>query len=170
MRGAPIDQFSRCWFALRDPGLGNRRFWGSGRPQGLRKPCQKAGGFAPQLLAGFSEPLGPSRPPKSTSSEPGVAQRKPMSHLLSWTMGAPRTYPRWESCANGAQTVQIDLPKRVDPGSQRLQSGPKPFKGRGRRSSHLHCSVNSVRFLKFFALVCFRSRGPPGGFRRPREG
>ncbi len=31
----------------------------------------------------------------------------------------------------------------------------------------LHCSINSFRFLGFLRL---RSRGPPGGPRRPREG
>ncbi len=44
--------------------IGNRSFWGSGRPRGPRRPFQTVGGFAPHLLEGSPGPRGPPRPPK----------------------------------------------------------------------------------------------------------
>ncbi len=36
--------------------IGNRSFWGSGRPRGPNRPFQKVGGFAPHFLQGLPKP------------------------------------------------------------------------------------------------------------------
>ena len=50
--------------------VGNRSFWGSGRPRGPRRPLQKVGGEAPHLLEGSPGPPGPPRPQKWQISDP----------------------------------------------------------------------------------------------------
>ena len=95
--------------------VGNRSFWGSGRPQGPRIPGQKVGGFAPDLFEGFPGPPGPARPHKCTPKNP--------ARLLSGTQASESTAVPvlWSSAFNSFCFVG-----GVGVGSDIVDFGPLP--------------------------------------------
>jgi len=57
--------------------LGNRSFWGSGRPRAAQEPFKKVGGVAPYLFKGFLEPRGPFKETRRVLNSPGLFLKSP---------------------------------------------------------------------------------------------
>jgi hypothetical protein len=87
---------------------GDRRCWGSGRPQ---KPFRKVGGEAPHLLEGFVGPAGPPRPQTSTIFG------RPQNHALKPKFCSP----------SGLHETPLQQQKRADGRTgQRSKRLPEP--------------------------------------------